>query len=65
MVEDYAARLKFRPPGPTVSETPRPFSCCRFATPLAYFSKRPVQIVPGLIQTKSLNKNLEKGEIIS
>ena len=52
MVEDQAARPKFRPPGPTVSETPRSFSCCRFAIPIAYFSKRSVQIVPDLIQTK-------------
>ena len=47
-VEDKAARHKFRPPGPTVSEPPRSFPCCRFATPIAYFSKRSVQIVPGL-----------------
>ena len=64
-VEDHAAQPIFRPPGPTVSETPRSFLCCRFATLLAYFSKRSVQIVTSLIQTKNLNKNLEKGEIIS
>ena len=48
-VEDKAAWRKFRPPGPTVSETPRSFLCCRFATPIAYFSKRSVQIVPSLL----------------
>ena len=48
----FSKRWRIRPPGLTVSEMPRSFSCCRFATPIAYFSKRSVQIVPGLIQTK-------------
>ena len=48
----FAKWWRIRPPGPTVSETPRSFSCCRFATPIAYFSKRSVQIMPGLMQTK-------------
>ena len=47
----FAKRWRIRPPSPTVSETPKSFSCYRFATPIAYFSKRLVQIVPGLIQT--------------
>ena len=48
----FAKRWRIRPPGLTVSETLRSFSCYRFATPIAYFSKRSVQIGPGLIQTK-------------
>ena len=64
-VEDHAARPIFRPPGPTVSETPRFFSWCRFAIPIAHFSKRSVQMMPILIQTKILNTNLEKDEILS
>ena len=64
-VKDQDARPMFRPPGPTVSEMPRSLSCCRFAIPMAHFSKRSVQIMPGLIQTKILNMNLEKDEIIS
>ena len=64
-VEDQAARPMFRPPGPTISETPRSFSCCRFAIPMAHFSKRSAQIMHGLIQTKILNMNFEKDEIIS
>ena len=45
----FAKLWKIRPPGPTISEMPRFFSCCRFATPIAHFSKRSFQIVPGLI----------------
>ena len=48
----FAKWWRIRPPGPTVSKTPRSFSCCRFAIPIAYFSKISVQIVPSLIQTK-------------
>ena len=39
----FAKWWKIRPPGPTVSEMQRSLSCCRIATPIAYFSKRSVQ----------------------
>ena len=61
----FAKWWRIRPPGPTISKTPRSFSCCWFAIPIAHFSKRSVQIMPGLMQTKILNMNLEKDEIIS
>ena len=51
-VEDHAAQPIFRPPGPTVSETPSFFSWCRFAIPIAHFSKRSVQMMPDLIKLK-------------
>ena len=35
----FAKRWRIRPPGPTISVMPRSFSCCRFVTPIAYFSK--------------------------